>query len=216
MTASLIGALVGLLAGLLAEPLVRILPARSDECLPQAAWIARLRRPPVLELTGALLGAAVGAEIGLGGPLVPALLLVALLLPITVIDLEHRIIPDALVLPGTVVGLIVGIGVAPGRALELVLGAVLGYGLLLALALLNPAGMGYGDVKLVLMLGAFLGWQIFPAVVVGFVLAAVLSIAILLRHGRAGRSIGIPFGPFLAAGALVGLLWGPALLHLYA
>ena len=130
MTATLVGAVVGLLAGLLAEPLVRRLPERSAERLPQAAWIARLRRPPVLEIVGALLGAGVGAEVGPGGPLVPALLLLALLLPITVIDLEHRIIPDALVLPGTVAGLLVGIAVAPERAVELVLGAVLGYGLL--------------------------------------------------------------------------------------
>jgi leader peptidase (prepilin peptidase)/N-methyltransferase len=215
MTATLVGAVVGLLAGLLAEPLVRRLPERSAERLPQAAWIARLRRPPVLEIVGALLGAGVGAEVGPGGPLVPALLLLALLLPITVIDLEHRIIPDALVLPGTVAGLLVGIAVAPERAVELVLGAVLGYGLLLLLALVNPAGMGYGDVKLVLMLGAFLGWQVFPAVVVGFFLAAVPAVAILVRHGRAGGRVGIPFGPFLAAGGLVGLLWGPALLELY-
>lgn len=215
MTATLLGALAGLLAGLLAEPLIRWLPARSDERLPQAPWIARLRRPPVLEVVGALLGAGVGAEVGLRATLVPALLLVALLLPITVIDLEHRIIPDVLVLPGTVCGLLVGIAVAPERALEFVLGAVLGYGLLLVLALINPAGMGYGDVKLVLMLGAFLGWQVFPAVVVGFFLAAVPAVAILVRHGRAGRRVGIPFGPFLAAGGLVGLLWGPALLDLY-
>ena len=215
MTATLVGAFVGLLAGILAEPLVRRLPARSHERLPQAAWIASLRRPPVLELVGALVGAGVGAEIGLGGPLVPALLLVALLLPITVIDLEHRIIPDALVLPGTLAGLLVGVAVAPDRAVELVLGAVLGYVGLLLLALVNPAGMGYGDVKLVLMLGAFLGWGVLPAVVVGFFLAAVPAVVILLRRGRAGRQVGIPFGPFLAAGGLVGLLWGSALLDVY-
>ena len=215
MTATLVGAFVGLLAGILAEPLVRRLPARSHERLPQAPWIAGLRRPPVLELVGALVGAGVGAEIGLGGPLVPALLLVALLLPITVIDLEHRIIPDALVLPGTLAGLLVGVAVAPDRAVELVLGAVLGYVGLLLLALVNPAGMGYGDVKLVLMLGAFLGWGVLPAVVVGFFLAAVPAVVILLRRGRAGRQVGIPFGPFLAAGGLVGLLWGSALLDVY-
>jgi leader peptidase (prepilin peptidase)/N-methyltransferase len=215
VTAVILGAVVGVLAGLAAEVLVRRLPPLSPDRATQGAWLAELRRPPVLEVAGALLGAACGARFGLSGALAPALLLTALLLPISVIDLEHRIIPNRLVLPGTVAGLVLGIAVAPDRAVELVAGAVLGFLLLLAMALAYPAGMGLGDVKLVLMLGAFLGWSVFPAIFAGFLLASVPSLLILLLRGRAGRKVGIPFGPFLAAGGVIGLFWGAELIDFY-
>lgn len=215
MIAPLVGALVGLLGGLAAEPLVRRLPARSPDAVPQADWIARLRRPPVLELVGLLAGAACGARFGLHGALAPALLLVLLLLPIAVIDLEHRVIPNAIVLPGSLAGLALGTLVAPGQAPELVGGAVLGFAVFLLLALASPGGMGLGDVKLMLMLGAFLGWRVVPAMMVGFVLAGLPAVAVLVRRGRAGRKVGLPFGPFLAAGAVAGLFWGDALIAAY-
>lgn len=210
-----VGAAAGALAGLLAEPLVRRLPEGIEEKLERPAWTRALRRPPTMEVVGALLGAAAGWRLGLAGPLVPALLLVALIVPIVFIDIEHHVIPDRLVLPGTAIALVTWALVDPGRLEEHALAAVIACAVFLLMALAYPAGMGLGDVKLALLLGALLGTAVAPGLFVGFLIATIPSIAILLRYGRSGGKVGIPFGPFMAAGAFVGLLWGDQLLHWY-
>ena len=213
--AAAVGALAGVAAGLAAEPLVRRLPAGIEDALEQPAWTRRLRRPPRMEIVGALLGAAAGWRIGLVGPLVPALLLIALLIPITFIDFEHRVIPDRLVFPGTAVALLAWAIVDPGRLKEHILAAVIAFVAFLVMALVYPAGMGLGDVKLALMLGAFLGSAVAPGLFLGFLISSVPSVVILIKYGRQGGKMGIPFGPFMAAGAFVGLLWGDQLIHWY-
>jgi leader peptidase (prepilin peptidase)/N-methyltransferase len=210
-----VGALAGAAAGLVAEPLVRRLPAGIEDALEQPAWTRTLRRPPTMEIVGAVLGAAAGWRIGLEGPLLPALLLIALLIPITFIDIEHRVIPDRLVFPGTAIALASWAIVDPGRLTEHVLAAVIAFAVFLLMVIIYPAGMGLGDVKLALMLGAFLGSAVAPGLFLGFLLSAVLSVAILVRHGRKGGKVGIPFGPFMAAGAILGLLWGDQIIHWY-
>ncbi len=152
-----VGALAGVAAGLAAEPLVRRLPAGIDDALEQPAWTRALRRPPTMEIVGAVLGAAAGWRLGLVGPLVPALLLIALLVPITFIDIEHRVIPDRLVFPGTAAALVAWALIDPGSLKEHGLAAVIACVVFLVMAIVYPAGMGLGDVKLALMLGAFLG-----------------------------------------------------------
>jgi len=215
MIAIVLGGLVGLLAGLVAEPVVRRLPARSEESLEQAGWTRALCRPPALQLLGCLLGVACGHWLE-GTALVVGLALVALLVPIIAIDLQWRIIPDLIVLPGTLVGLGLGIALDPSRSVELVAGAGIGFLAFLLMALAAPGGMGIGDVKLALMLGAFLGWAVLPALVVAFLLGALPSIVIIAVRGlRKGRRTGLPFGPFLAAGGIIGMLWGPALIDAY-
>lgn len=213
--ATLVGALAGVAAGLVAEPLVRRLPAGIEDALEQPAWTRTLRRPPAMEIVGAVLGAAAGWRIGLVGPLVPALLLIALLIPITFIDIEHRVIPDRLVFPGTAIALVAWAIVDPSRLKEHVLAGVIACAVFLLMAIVYPAGMGLGDVKLALMLGAFLGTAVAPGLFTGFVLSAVPSMVILLKYGRKGGKVGIPFGPFMAAGGYVGLLWGDQLIHWY-
>jgi leader peptidase (prepilin peptidase)/N-methyltransferase len=210
-----VGALAGAAAGLVAEPLVRRLPAGIEDALEQPAWTRTLRRPPTMEIVGAVLGAAAGWRIGLEGPLLPALLLIALLIPITFIDIEHRVIPDRLVFPGTAIALVSWAIVDPGQLKEHVLAAVIAFAVFLLMAIIYPAGMGLGDVKLALMLGAFLGSAVAPGLFLGFLLSAVLSVAILVKHGRKGGKVGIPFGPFMAAGAILGLLWGDQIIHWY-
>ncbi|MDX6376244.1 MAG: leader peptidase (prepilin peptidase) / N-methyltransferase [Gaiellaceae bacterium] len=210
-----VGALAGAAAGLVAEPLVRRLPAGIDDALEQPAWTRALRRPPIMQVVGALLGAAAGWRLGLAGPLVPALLLVALLVPIVFIDIEHRVIPDRLVFPGTAIALVAWALVDPGRLKEHGLAAVIAFAVFLVMAIVYPAGMGLGDVKLALLLGAFLGSAVAPGLFLGFLVSAVPSMAILLKYGRQGGKVGIPFGPFMAAGAFLGLLWGDQLIRWY-
>ena len=92
---------------------------------------------------------------------------------------------------------------------------MIAFAVFLLMAIVYPAGMGLGDVKLALMLGAFLGSAVAPGLFLGFLLSAVLSVAILVRHGRKGGKVGIPFGPFMAAGGSSGLLWGDQIIHWY-
>jgi leader peptidase (prepilin peptidase) / N-methyltransferase len=96
----------------------------------------------------------------------------------------------------------------------LVAGLVAGGALLLA-ALVYPAGMGMGDVKLSAFLGFWLGWDVFVALFVATFASLVPALVILARHGRAGRKVGIPFAPFLALGGVVALFAGDALLDWY-
>ena len=131
------------------------------------------------------------------------------------IDLEHRVIPNRIVLPGTAVALAVWAAVDHAVLSEHALAAAAGFGLFLGMALIYPAGMGLGDVKLALMLGAFLGWSVLAGVVVAFVASAIPSVIVLIVKGKEGRKATIPFGPFLAGGGVVALLWGPALVDWY-
>jgi leader peptidase (prepilin peptidase) / N-methyltransferase len=157
----------------------------------------------------ALIFAALAAQIGFEVRLVPALVLTALVVPAALIDLNHRIIPDAINLPGAVLVYILAASAQPDRWLELLLGG-LGCFLFLGVAwLVSPAGMGLGDVKMALMIGLGLGKYAFVAMLAGFMASLVLSVFLLVRHGAKARKMAFPFGPFLAVGTVVALLFGP-------
>jgi leader peptidase (prepilin peptidase)/N-methyltransferase len=212
MEGILAGAAVGAAVGFAGAVPVRLLPQRIEERLEQPAWTRQAGHPLVLLVLGALLVAACGAVYGFEAELIPALLLVGLLLPVAAIDLAYRVIPNALVLPGTVAGLAVWAAVDLDRLPEHAAAAAGAFAFFLVLAVISPGGMGLGDVKLALMLGAFLGWPVAVAIVAALALSLVPSLAILVRYGSAGRKVGIPFGPFLAAGGVIALLWGQQLL----
>jgi leader peptidase (prepilin peptidase)/N-methyltransferase len=130
------------------------------------------------------------------------------LVVLAAIDLERRIIPNRIVLPAVVLILAAQIALSPDRALEWT-AASLGAALFLLLPLLvYPSGMGMGDVKLALLLGAGLGWAIVPALVAGLVAAFIVALVVLVRGGLAARKTALPFGPFLVLGALFGLFLG--------
>src|SRR4029079_14649230 len=103
----------------------------------------------------------------------------------------------------------------PGRLEEHGLAAMIACITFLVMAFAYPAGMGLGDVKFALLLGAFLGSAVAPGLFLGFLIATVPSVVILARYGRSGRKVGLPFGPFMAAGACIGLIWGDQLIHWY-
>jgi leader peptidase (prepilin peptidase)/N-methyltransferase len=168
---------------------------------------ARGRRPAVA-VAGALVASACFARFGLGGEGAVAACFAAVLVVLAAIDLERRIIPNRIVVPAATLILIAQIGLNPDRALEWT-AAALGAALFLLLPLLvYPNGMGMGDVKLALLLGVGLGWAIVPALVIGLLAAFVVALAVLVRGGLAARKTALPFGPFLALGALVALFLG--------
>jgi leader peptidase (prepilin peptidase)/N-methyltransferase len=170
-------------------------------------------RYPAVELLTALLVAGSVLSFGITLEALVAASFCAALVAVSATDLEHRIIPDRIVLPAATAILVARTLLEPSPQWAL---AALGCSLFLFVAVLAyPAGMGMGDVKLALLLGAALGRAGPVALAVGM-LAALLPAAFLLaRHGSAGRKMAIPFGPFLALGGVVALFAGDRLLDLY-
>ncbi len=145
---------------------------------------------------------------GLSGRALVGAVFAAVLVLLTAIDLDRRLIPNAIVLPATVVVLAAQIAFYPDRWLEWLL-ASLGAALFFFVPLLiYPAGMGMGDVKLAALLGAALGKSVAAAVVGALLAGATFSVVILLREGLGARKKSIPYGPFLALGGAVVLLLG--------
>jgi leader peptidase (prepilin peptidase)/N-methyltransferase len=141
---------------------------------------------------------------------------VTLLVPVTLIDLDERIIPNRLLLPGAVVGLALVVAVQPGDLVEHLIAAVAAGGFLLLAVLAYPRGMGLGDVKLAGVMGIYLGRAVGPAMLVALVSGTVVGLAIIARKGaKEGRKTAVPFGPFLALGGLVGLLAGDEIVDWY-
>jgi leader peptidase (prepilin peptidase)/N-methyltransferase len=188
------------------------LRGRCRDCRMRIPW----RYPAVEAATAALCGAVAYATGGSGPKLWLGLVLVLLLVPITLIDIDHRIIPNRLVLVGSVAALALLAALDPAALPEhLIAGAAAG-GFLLAALLAYPAGMGMGDVKLAGMMGLFLGRAVGPAMLVALVAGSVVGALIIARLGAArGRKTAIPFGPYLAFGALAGLFTGDALADWY-
>jgi len=134
----------------------------------------------------------------------------AVIVAVTVTDLERRIVPNRIVVPALAVALVVQTIRDP--SVEWIVSALGAGGFFLLLALVNPAGLGMGDVKLAAFLGAWLGYAVAVALFVGALLGAIPALVLLVRRGRGARSTTMPYVPALAAGAVVGLFFGEALL----
>ena len=135
------------------------------------------------------------------------------LVAVTVTDLERRIVPNRIIVPALVAALVVQTVRDP--SIEWVLAAIGAGGFFLVAALVYPAGMGMGDVKLAAFLGAWLGSSVVVALFAGSLLAFVPAAALLVWKGASARKVGLPFAPFLAAGAVVALFWGEPTLDLW-
>ena len=143
------------------------------------------------------------------------LVFVAILAAITLTDLERRVIPNAILLVGTLIGIGIVAATDPASLPERAAAAAGAGGFLLLFALVFPRGMGMGDVKLAAVMGVFLGASVIPALVIGVSLGALLGFGVMLRHGPGARKQAVPFGPFLAVGGVVGLLAGADLIDAY-
>jgi leader peptidase (prepilin peptidase) / N-methyltransferase len=137
----------------------------------------------------------------------------AMLVVIAVIDFESLRVPNRIVLPGLAAALVVRTALEPSP--RWIAGAVLAGGVLLVLALVHPAGLGMGDVKLAAFLGAWLAWDGVLALVLGSFAAFVPALGIVLVRGRAARKVALPFAPFLALGGVIALLAGHDIVHWY-
>jgi prepilin signal peptidase PulO-like enzyme (type II secretory pathway) len=194
---------------------VPVFGARSAEALDQPGWTRIFASPLFLAGVGAALFASAALRLDGAPSLAPGLLLVAVLVGVTAVDLRYRIIPNRVVLPAALVGYAVSVVLDPDRWLELLVAALAAGLFLLVASLASPGGLGMGDVKLVLMLGAFLGKGVAVAILGGLLAAALPSIAILLVHGRGGRRMTLALGPYLALGGVVALLFGHDVLSWY-
>jgi leader peptidase (prepilin peptidase)/N-methyltransferase len=202
-------------------------PVRPRDNAPVLSWLllrgrcrdcgtAISRRYPAVELLTALLLAAVAVADWGEDRMALGLVLMLILVPITFIDLDHRVIPNAITGPAAVVAVgllaLLDPGALPGHLLA---GFAAGAFLLVAL-LAYPGGMGLGDVKLAFVLGLFLGSAVAPALMLALVTGTVVGVVVMVRKGvAAGRKTKIPFGPFLAFGGAVAWFAGAAVVQWY-
>src|SRR5437763_2751346 len=168
---------------------------------------------PAVELSTAVLIVGCVLAFGLTAQAAIAAFFCAVLVAVSAIDLEHRIIPNRIVLPATVV--VVVANTLRDLSPEWALAALAASGFLFAAALAYPAGMGMGDVKLALLMGTALGKTVSVALMAGMLAAMIPGLVLIARHGAKARKMGIPFGPFLALGSVVALFWGPDTLNAY-
>lgn len=142
------------------------------------------------------------------------------LVAVIFIDLSHQIIPDVITLPGIVIGVIAASTILPPGLLNSVIGLFLGGGIfylvaVLSLKILKKEGMGGGDIKLIAMIGAFLGWQgVLLTIFLASLSGSIIGIFMILLRGRTRADL-IPFGPYLAFGAMTALFWGRGILNWY-
>jgi leader peptidase (prepilin peptidase) / N-methyltransferase len=202
-------------------------PIKAYDNLPVFGWLllrGRCRncktrispRYPIIEALTAALAVAVVLTKHSASEVVLGLTLVAVLVPVALIDLEHRIIPNKITLPAAVAAVVIGCALdLRGVPEQLIAGAGAG-GFLLFFALAYPRGMGMGDVKLAAVLGLFLGRSVAVAILAGVLLGTVVGALVMTRVGvEKGRKTAVPFGPFLAIGGVIGLLVGPTIVHWY-
>jgi leader peptidase (prepilin peptidase)/N-methyltransferase len=171
---------------------------------------------PVYPLVEAGTAALAVACVAVFGPTAYAALAVgfcALLVTLSVIDAQHRIVPNSIVLPAAVVTLVAHTSIDPSP--EWLLGAVGASGFLFVAVLAYPRGLGMGDVKLALVLGAMLGAAVSVALFIGLLAALVPAVVLVARHGSAARKMAVPLVPFLSVGAVIALFLGERMLDAY-
>ena len=168
---------------------------------------------PAVELLTAVLIAGCVFAFGLTAEAAVAAFFCAVLVAVSAIDLEHRIIPNRIVLPATLLVLVAN--TARDLTPEWAVAALGASGFLFAAALIYPAGMGMGDVKFALLMGAALGKTVPVALMAGMLAAMIPGLVLFAQHGTKARKMGIPFGPFLALGSVVALFWGHDILDAY-
>ncbi|MEW6693142.1 MAG: A24 family peptidase [Pseudomonadota bacterium] len=175
---------------------------------------------PLVEAAAAALAVLTAIQVPFGWPLLLTLVFVWVLLLLSVIDLNTMLLPDQLTLPLLWLGLLLNVGGMFASLPDAVIGAAAGYLALWAVyhgfrLLTGKEGMGYGDFKLLAALGAWMGWQALPGIILlSSLVGAILGIAMMLLRGR-DKNTPIPFGPYLAIAGLIWFFWGQDITALY-
>jgi leader peptidase (prepilin peptidase)/N-methyltransferase len=202
-------------------------PLKPRDNIPVVSWLllrGRCRtcgepisaRYPLVELLTAVLYALTVVRLGADEDVWLGLAFVTILIPVTFIDLDLRLIPNKITLPGAIVGLVLVAVFQSDDLVEHVVAAIGAFMFLFLAALAYPGGMGMGDVKLAGVMGIYLGRAVGPAMLAGLFAGSLVGVAIIARKGRKeGRKTAIPFGPFLALGGLVGLFAGDEIVDWY-
>jgi leader peptidase (prepilin peptidase)/N-methyltransferase len=173
------------------------------------------RYPAVEALTAALAVAVILVEHSTLDRVL-GLVLVGILVPIALIDLDHQIIPNKITAPAAILAVAIGLALKPAGVPEQLIAGAGAAAFLLVFVLAYPRGMGMGDVKLAGVLGLFLGREVGVAIFVAVIAGTLVGAAVMARLGvQRGRKTRVPFGPFLALGGIVALLAGPAIVHWY-
>jgi len=201
-------------------------PVRSFDNVPVLSWLVlrgrcrscgapiSVRYPAVELLTAASFGAVVAVR-GFDDGLWLELPFVACLIALAGIDLDHKLLPNKIVYPMAVYGLVVSLIVATEDFPEHLIAGVGAFAFLLLAVLAYPSGMGMGDVKLAGVMGLYLGVSVVPALLAAFFTGTVFGLVVIAREGAQARKKAVPFGIFLAIGGLVGVLAGPELIDVY-
>ncbi|HPK21885.1 MAG TPA: prepilin peptidase [Smithella sp.] len=192
-----------------------LLGGKCRDCESRIAW-----RYPLVELTMALLSVALFMKFGLSLNFFVFFIFTAVLMAITFIDLDHQIIPDILTLPGIPLFFLGAVFIVKIPWLEAFLGFLIGGGVLFVIALgyefiAKREGMGGGDIKLLAMIGAFLGWKSLIFILLfSSLMGAVIGIAAMVIH-KQDTKYAIPFGPFLSAAAIAYIFFGQCYMNLF-
>jgi leader peptidase (prepilin peptidase)/N-methyltransferase len=174
-----------------------------------------VRYPLVEALTAALCAGSVAAHSS-ASTIALSIALILIVVPAALIDLEHRIIPNSLTAVGAVVAVALGLALDPSGELQRLIAGAMAGGFLLLAALAYPGGMGMGDVKLAAVIGLLLGRAVAPAIMIALLVGVLAGVVIVMRKGtQAGRKTAVPFGPFLAVGAIAAAFVGEELIHVY-
>jgi len=177
-------------------------------------------RYPAVELISALFAVGIAWRFGVTEDAVGALLLTWALVALSAIDIEHQLLPDNITLPLLWLGLAFNLFGVYTTLESAVIGAMTGYGILWLIyqafrLITGKEGMGYGDFKLLAMLGAWLGWPALPVIVLlSSVVGAVVGVSLMLARGQ-DRNVPIPFGPYIAVAGWITLMWGDTLTRAY-
>ena len=218
-----VAAVVAALVGAAAGPWLALLADRVPERKPLRG--AGLRSPGMIAISvaSAAVSAALGIRLGATWVLPAFLVFGACLVVVTVTDLRLFLIPNRIIYPTLLASVVLlGSGAAlahDGRALKhAAIGGLAAWLALLVIHLINPRGMAFGDVRLAAVIGAYTGWfgydHVFLGLFLGFIAAAVIG-GVLIVSKRRGAKDPVPFGPFLAVGALAAVLFGHSILHWY-
>ena len=177
-------------------------------------------RYPIVEALAGLVSLALFLKFGLSLSYLTYLVFCFALIVVTFVDLQHRLIPDIISLPGIILGLIASIFLDEITTIDSLIGIAIGGGSLFLVAVgyhlfTKKEGMGGGDIKLLAMIGAFLGWKsVLLTIFIGSALGSLVGLTLMAIAGK-DRTYAIPFGPFLAIGAMVYLFWGDIIIRYY-